>query len=203
MDFVAYDLETTGIDPSQDHVVEIGAVKFNDFKPVETYSTLVDPGLPIPKEAVAVHGIDDKMVEGQPVIQDVLAPFADFCGDLTLVAHNARFDFRFLTRLIVAHNTPAPSGVTLDTFSLSKKVFTSLPNHRLSTLVKHLKIESKKFHRAEQDAAYCGMLFVRILEILIENNQAVDVASLALFSDRKEMKFPQVKHLDQGQLGLF
>ncbi|MBN2703101.1 MAG: 3'-5' exonuclease [Pontiellaceae bacterium] len=96
MKFIAFDLETTGIRPSADRIVEIGAVKFEGSCPLEGYGTLVNPRCPIPVEASAVNGITDEMVCGKPLIGDVLSDFADFCGDLPLVAHNAPFDYKFL-----------------------------------------------------------------------------------------------------------
>ena len=72
MDFIAFDLETTGTVPGVDRIVEIGAVKFSNGQPVETFSTLINPGIPIPEGASRVNGIFDDMVQGQPVIEDIL-----------------------------------------------------------------------------------------------------------------------------------
>lgn len=193
MDFVAYDTETTGITPDKDMIIEIGAVRFIDSKPVKGWSTLVNPGIPIPKDSIEVHGIQDKDVAGAPTIDKVLKPFTDFCGDLTLVAHNAKFDFRFLERFYKEFNEEAPTGATLDTFALSKKIYTSLNNHRLSTLVEYLGIPNSTFHRAEQDAEYCGHVFAQIIDVLERNKELTDVISLARFSERPVMKFPQSK----------
>lgn len=204
MDFIAYDLETTGIDPERDRIVEIAAVRFLGGRPEKAWSTLVNPGIPIPEGALKVHGITDMMVRSQPTIDQVLKPFADFCGNLTLVAHNARFDFAFLKRFIQEHKSAAPGGMTLDTFALAKRVHSGLSNHRLSTIVEHLKLPPGGFHRAEQDAAYCGQIFQNILEILGRAGEPLDPKSLAQFSGRSELFFPKIKSdAAQGQLGLF
>ena len=123
MEFIAFDLETTGIQPKTDAIVEIGAVRFDGAEPVETFCTLVNPGRPIPPEASAVNGISDEMVAGSPAVETVLTDLAAFCGDLPLVAHNAPFDFKFLLNAVEAHKAKAPSGVVLDSCALSRVVF--------------------------------------------------------------------------------
>ena len=78
MDYVAFDLETTGINAENDEILEIGAVKFSRFEPVDTYITLVNPGRSIPLDAEMVHGISDEMVKDAQPIKEVLGPLADF-----------------------------------------------------------------------------------------------------------------------------
>jgi DNA polymerase-3 subunit epsilon len=89
MRFIAFDLETTGIVAGLDSIVEIGAVRFEDGQVDGIFSTLIDPRRPIPPGASAVNGISNEMVQGKPFIEDILAPFVEFCGDDYLVAHNA------------------------------------------------------------------------------------------------------------------
>ena len=103
MNFIAFDLETTGVKPSENMIVEVGAVLFDGDRALKGFGTLVDPGIPIPPDASAVNGISDEMVRGKPRIADVLAEFAGFCGDLPVVAHNAPFDFKFLLEDIKLH----------------------------------------------------------------------------------------------------
>ncbi len=202
MEFVAYDLETTGINPDTDHVVEIGAVKFRDEEPIGSFCMLINPGCPIPIGASQVNGISDEMVRGQPPIQDVLSPFADFCGDLVLVAHNARFDFKFLYNAVKRHKAKAPTGPSLDTFALAKRVVPGLPNYRLDTLTRFYNLPSTRFHRAEEDAEYCGMIFNRILRALESGGHPTNLDALHELMGMKEMRLPQVYSPVQ-QLGLF
>jgi len=137
MKFVAFDLETTGIKPQENSIVEIGAVLFDGAEAVKTFGTLIDPGMPIPPDASAVNGITDEMVRGKPRVVDVLGDFSDFCGTLPLVAHNAPFDFKFLLEDVKLHRAVAPKGVVLDTLPLARKVFPGLFNYKLGTLVRH------------------------------------------------------------------
>jgi DNA polymerase-3 subunit epsilon len=201
--FVAFDLETTGIQPDLDAVVEIGAVKFVDGLPQTAFSSLVNPQRPIPADAQAVHGISDEEVRGQPILRDVLPRFADYCGDLPLVAHNGRFDFKFLECAVKRDKGPAPTGPLIDTFALSKKVFPGLLNYRLETLTKHFGFPNTVFHRACEDAEYCGKVFLRIVEALEKNQISSSVPSLLQLSEMKEMRLPVYKAPQGEQLGLF
>ena len=202
MDFIAFDLETTGIQPKTDDVVEIGAVRFRGAAPAETFCTLINPGRPIPPEASAVNGITDEMVAGQPRIETILPGLADFCGDLPLVAHNAPFDFKFLLGAVEKHRARAPKGVVLDSCALSRIVFPGMFNYKLGTLVRHFGFPNSTFHRAEEDSVYCGLLFARIVEALEKAGQPASVHALLALTKQPPMQFPQYEARPQ-QLGLF
>ncbi|MBN2684965.1 MAG: 3'-5' exonuclease [Pontiellaceae bacterium] len=202
MKFVAFDLETTGIHPASDMIVEIGAVKFEGACPLEGYGTLVNPGCPIPAEASAVNGITDEMVRGKPSVKDVLSDFANFCGDLPLVAHNAPFDYKFLLSDIELHRAKAPKGLVLDTLPLARRIFPGLPNYKLWTLVRHFKFPSGTFHRAEEDSSYCGLLFAKIVETMELRGEDTSAEKLAAMCSRAEVRFPQYAP-QTDQLDLF
>ncbi|MCX7977785.1 MAG: 3'-5' exonuclease [Bdellovibrionaceae bacterium] len=202
MRFIAFDLETTGTVPGVDKIVEIGAVRFVNGEVDALFSTLVDPKQPIPPGASAVNGITDEMVVGKPSISDLLAPFAEFCGDDLLVAHNAQFDFQFLQEDIRRFESPAPRGLVLDTLPLSRKVFPGLPNYKLGTLVAHLKIPANGFHRAEGDATYCGQMFLEILKRVSVGGQPPKLENLITMTGKPELLFPQITRQPK-QLDLF
>jgi DNA polymerase-3 subunit epsilon len=193
MRFIAFDLETTGTVPGVDTIVEIGAVRFVNGLPESVFATLVDPLRPIPPGASAVNGISDEMVKGKPVIESLLAPFAEFCGDDPLVAHNAPFDTQFLIAEIKKFETPAPRGIVLDTLPIARKVFPGLPNYRLGTLVQNLKIPTSDFHRAEEDATYCGKLFLELLKRISVNGNAPAIENLVALTGKPESRFPQIE----------
>lgn len=203
MRFIAFDLETTGTVPAVDQIVEIGAVRFLNGEVEATFSTLIDPRQSIPAGASAVNGITDDMVMGKPFIETVLEPFAEFCEDLPLVAHNAPFDAQFLTSAIKKHETSSPRGVILDTLPMARKVFPGLANYKLGTLVQHLKIEAGTFHRAEEDASYCGQLFLAIVKKIVQPNEDVRIENLIALTGKPETRFPQIeKKLQLNLLGL-
>ena len=131
MEFIAFDLETTGFLPGVDQIVELGAVKFINGRIDSMFSTLVDAERPIPPGATKVNGITNDMIAGKPKILELLQPFADFCGDRIIVAHNATFDVQFMNSDIKKYESKAPTGVILDTLGMARKVLPGLPNYKL------------------------------------------------------------------------
>lgn len=202
MRFIAFDLETTGTLPGVDQIVEIGAVLFNEQGAPETiFTTLINPCIPMPEAASRVNGITDNMLVGKPLITDVLEAFAEFCEDIPMVAHNAAFDAQFLTADIKKHEMSAPRGVILDTLPLARKVYPGLANYKLGTLIQHLGIPSTNFHRAEEDAAYCGQLFHKMVVRLSPNGVPPTLATLISLTGKPEQRFPQIEKRPK-QLGL-
>lgn len=193
MRFIAFDLETTGTVPGVDRIVEIGAVKYENGQPIATFSTLVDPRRSIPPGASAVNGITDDMVAGKPFIENILESFAEFCGDSIMVAHNAPFDSQFLSADIKRFESLSPAGIVLDTLPMARKVFPGLANYKLGTLVQHLKIDSGTFHRAEEDASYCGQLFIKIVERIFQPHEEVIVDNLVALTGKPAYRFPVIE----------
>lgn len=193
MRFIAFDLETTGTVPGVDQIVEIGAVRFNNGVVESVFSTLVDPLRSIPPGASAVNGITDEMVKGKPTIDTLLHSFAEFCEDLIMVAHNAPFDAQFLIADIKKHESTSPRGIILDTLPISRKVFPGIPNYKLGTLVQHLKIPSTGFHRAEEDATYCGHVFVELVKRISIGGKPPQIENLIALTGKPEFKFPQIE----------
>ncbi len=200
MRFIAFDLETTGTVPGADRIVEIGAVLFNNFEVESVFSTLINPMRSIPAGASAVNGITDDMVFDKPLIEDILPSFAEFCQDFPMVAHNAPFDSQFLLADIKRHEVLAPRGVVLDTLPIARKVFPGLPNYKLGTLVQHLKIPSSNFHRAEEDATYCGRLFIEMTKRISIGGKAPAIENLVSLTGKPEFKFPQIERVPK-QMG--
>ena len=159
--FVAFDLETTGLTPVVDRIVEIGAVRFRADEVIDTFQALVDPEMPISPGATATNGITDDMVKGQPTIEKVLPRFMDFLGQDIPVAHHAPFDVGFLAYDISRLNlTPADRPV-LDICTIPKSLFPHAHGYRLENLVMFLDIPTGVLHRALTDAEACMGLFNR------------------------------------------
>lgn len=204
MDFIAFDLETTGTVAGVDRIVEIGAIRYRNLVPEATFSTLVNPLKSMPPGATAVNGITDDMLQGKPLIESLLEPFTEFCGDLPLVAHNAPFDAQFLKADIEKYEVPGPTGLVLDTLPIARKVFPGLANYKLGTLIQHLEIPAGQFHRAEEDASYCGNLFIEIINKIFNPGETVIVENLVALTGRPEWRFPVIEKKEkQLDLGLF
>lgn len=169
--FFAVDVETTGLSPERNRIIEIAAVKFENGVPVDSYSTLVASVRHIPEAASRVNGITDEDLEiyGEDEIS-AYDQFTDFLGQDTLagnicmVAHNASFDMAFIINSLkrLKYN----EDVTLryfDTLALSRKYLT-LPNYKQPTVADFYGIVNDDEHRAEGDALTCGKILVRLLE---------------------------------------
>ncbi|MFK8136841.1 MAG: PolC-type DNA polymerase III [Bdellovibrionales bacterium] len=201
MRYIAFDLETTGFLPGVEQITEIGAVKFENGKPIGRFATLVNPQKSIPAEVIKITGITDDMVKDMPLIEELLPSFAEFCGDDMIIAHNAAFDVQFLTADIKKYESVAPRGIVLDTLAMAKKIMPGLANYKLGTLVQLFEISSTDFHRAEEDASYCGQLFWKLVGKIADNNQIPAIENLIQLSGGKTLEFPQIERQPK-QLGL-
>jgi DNA polymerase-3 subunit epsilon/ATP-dependent DNA helicase DinG len=155
---VAIDLETTGLDPAQDEVIEIGAVRFRGPRIEGEWSTLVNPGRPLPPYITQLTGISDAMVAGAPRLARVLPELIEFVGDLPLLGHNLAFDLRFLDR-----HTPFRQNQAMDTYDLASVILPA-GRYRLATLAQSLGVVPRAVHRGLEDARTTQQIFVRLLE---------------------------------------
>ena len=162
--FTVFDLETTGLYPDRDRIIEIGAVKFNLAGEEYRFSGLINPGIEIPQAASNVNGIDDSMVADKPAIEEILPDFVSFIDNTVLIAHNIGFDASFLMSNIERLNIPVNDLICLDTIILAKKFFKGLYSYSLGNIVKNLGIELENAHRAEDDAVACMNLFTECLK---------------------------------------
>ncbi len=192
MRFIAFDLETTGFVAGVDQIVEIGAVRFIDGQVESVFATLIDPRIAMPEAASRVNGITDQMLVGKPKIEEILEPFAQFCGTDLLVAHNAPFDCQFMTADYKKMEMTAPKGVVLDTCAMARNVFRGLANYKLGTLVQYLQIDAAGFHRAEADANYCGQLFQKMYQRLTDSSSQ-SIENMVKLTGKPEFRFPVIE----------
>ncbi len=161
--FVALDFETTGLDAAA-QVTEIGAVKVEFGEITAAVSQLIDPCIPIPKAVQVYTGITDEMVAGMPTIGEAIGPLLDFIDGLPIVAHNARFDMRFLLRDAAAAGLQVTSQV-VDTLSLARKTWHGLPSYKLTFLTDYFCIDQPDAHRAWCDARAAAMVYLMMREV--------------------------------------
>jgi len=162
--FVAFDVETTGLDSQTDRIIQVGAVRFDRDGAGETCEQLVNPGMRIPGEALAVHGITDDMVAAAPPVREVLPHIIRFFGDSVLVAHNAQFDISFFEAAFAEAGVEPPPNPILCTRELARRVLPNLSNYKLTTLVRVLNIPAGRHHRALADARYDAEVFRRCID---------------------------------------
>ena len=169
--FVAFDLETTGLSPQLDRIVEIGAVKFVDGKETARFGCLVNPEMAMPPGAAAVNGITDDMLAGKPTIREVLPGFLEFLGTSLLVAHNASFDLGFVRFTMERLGKGRLSNDFVDTRLMAQKAFPGRSNYKLQSLAVDLGVKAVEAHRAEDDARVCQEVFLACLKQLNPGGQ--------------------------------
>ena len=182
-EYVAFDLETTGLHPRFDKIIEIGAVVMKQGKELDRFQTFVDPGQRLTREVSELTGISDDMLHGAPKIEEVLPDFLDFIGGRPLVAHNASFDLCFVTRECQRQGV-AFTFTAVDTLPLSQNLLPKLNKHKLDIVAKEFELGDFNHHRAADDAVICGQIAVKLFERLeqmdVHTLQQINAAMIPL-----------------------
>ncbi len=206
-EFVAFDLETTGLSSLKEVIIEIGAVILKDGEVVDTFQTFVDPKRRLEPKIIELTGITDSMLVGAPDIAEVLPEFLRFCGDRPLVAHNADFDVGFLTAACERLNLPF-DPTYIDTLVLSQNLMPQLSKHKLNIVADALSLPDFNHHRASDDALTCGYLYLRFAKMLQERGisdiQSINADMVTLRSGGK-ITDRRAKHIivfAKNQMGL-
>lgn len=164
-DYVLFDLETTGLSCRNDEVIEISALKVKDGSVEDEFSTLVNPGMPIPFMASEVNGITDDMVKDSPDFKTVLGQFIEFAGDSVLVGHNiVSFDMKFIQRDIEKYYGKVLGNDHIDTLLLARLYLPELQHHTLSDLAHYYHISTAGAHRALADCRMNQRIFESLKE---------------------------------------
>lgn len=185
---IFYDTETTGVKAERDRIIEIAA-----FDPLlnKTFERLVNPGMPIPAEATAIHGISDEMVSQALFFKDVGREFAEFCsGDVVLIAHNNdAFDYHFLKQEFLRNELEMPSWKFFDTLKWSRRYRTDLPRHSLQFLRELFDIPANNAHRALDDVIVLHQVYSYLTDDL-----SIEQAYQLLNTPRIMQHMPFGKH---------
>jgi DNA polymerase III epsilon subunit family exonuclease len=169
--FVVFDLETTGLSPSRDAVVEIAAVRVDTNGKEKRFSSLVNPERKIPARASQVHGIYYTDVINAPTFETAGRNFLDFAEGAILVAHNAKFDLAFLQESLNRYNLPLWEGNTLDSIAIIKAAYPGLPKYNLQSLRKYFDLGKHvkgPAHRAFADVEWTVEIFAMSMQSLID-----------------------------------
>lgn len=166
-EYVAFDIETTGLSSGNDRMTEVGAVVFRDGKPRERFQTFVNPGMPIPPEITRLTGITDRDVFDAPDEGTVLRDFLSFAADRPLVAHNAEFDLGFMTAAARRQGIDF-HPVCMDTLILAQSLLPDMKRYKLNLVADRLGLPEFNHHRASDDAAACGKIMARFVDMLRE-----------------------------------
>jgi DNA polymerase III epsilon subunit family exonuclease len=160
---VVFDLETTGLDPREDGIIEIGGIKLRNMEPVEEFSSLVKPSRPISEQITTLTGITNEELVDAPSIKTVLPAFLDFFSDSILIAHNAEFDIGFLTATCsrLGYQLHWPSLCTL---KMSRAMLPDLPSKNLDSLAQHYQLRFESRHRSIGDIKVTVEVLKRLLD---------------------------------------
>ncbi len=184
--FVAFDLETTGLSSKNDRIIEIGAVIMEKGREVDRFQTFVNPGRKLERKIVELTGISDDMLKDAPSIEAVLPQFIEFVGNRVLVAHNSEFDTGFIRAACQRQGIPY-RFTSADTLILSQNLLPHLGKFKLDIVAAALSLPEFNHHRAADDAVTCGMIMARLMKVLEEEHnirslQAINPAMTALRS---------------------
>ena len=169
-EYVAFDLETTGLSSRNDRIIEIGAVLMKNGTEVDRFQTFVDPGRKLEKKIVELTGITDEMLKGAPQIETVLPQFLEFVGNRVLVAHNSDFDTGFIRAECIRQNLPY-TFTAADTLIFSQNMLPQLNKFKLDIVANALSLPEFNHHRAADDALTCGLIMARLMKMAEEELQ--------------------------------
>jgi len=208
-DYVVFDLETTGFSPETNRIIEIGAVKVQNGKIVDKFSTFVNPKVPIPFRIEQLTSINDSMVIDAPVIADILPEFMKFCEGCVMVAHNADFDMSFIKKNCQRLDIPCKPTI-VDTVALARVLLPNLNRFKLDTVAKALGVSLENHHRAVDDAGCTAEIFVKFIEMLRERGMSTldEVNAMGTSSVQNVQKMPTYHAIilatcDQGRTNLY
>lgn len=184
--YIAFDVETTGLSPTGDRIIEVGAVLFEDGEIINTYGTLVNPGVSIPSAATKVNQITNSMIESAPREEIVYAELVSFFGDVldgqtVICAHNAKFDMNFLSETLMRLGYNGKINY-IDTLSLSRRLVKELNNYKQDTVAAYFGIVNEQSHRAVSDAEVCGKILRELL-----NNKSEEHIQVQSYSEKNEL----------------
>lgn len=170
--FVCFDIETTGLNPVEDKIIEIGAMKVKDGKVIERFSQLINPMLKLSSTIVKLTGITDSMLKHAEQEQVVVKRFLDFVEDNIIIGHNIQFDYSFIK--VAAGRLHLPfEKKGIDTLYLCKKLHPELKSKSLENMCKHYNIINEHAHRAYDDVKATTMLYVNLVNKFYEEQPEV------------------------------
>ena len=159
--FVSIDLETSGLDPKQDRILEIAAIKVVDGEVVDTYETLVDAGMRLSERIVSLTGISEEMTKKGIEVDEAIRKCVEFIGDMPILGHCIQFDYSFLKRAAVNHGLSFEKE-GIDTLRIARKALPQLESRGLSVLCEYYQIPLEYHHRAMADAEATFRLYQKL-----------------------------------------
>jgi DNA polymerase-3 subunit epsilon len=175
-DYTLIDIETTGLNPIFDEIIEIGAIKYRNNVPVDTFSTLIKPSEPIDDFIIELTGITNEMLENAPDIVPVLDEFYKFISNEIIVGYNVNFDINFLYDELLNNHSIYLNNNFVDVLRLARRVVPKekIGNHKLVNLSKYYDITVNTSHRALADCSICNKCYENIHKDIIKSFGSID-----------------------------
>lgn len=182
--YISIDLETTGLNPKQDRIIEIGAVKVVKGQAVEEFSSFVNPGRKLEERIVELTGISDGQLQNAPSIEEVFPELEKFLGDMPFVGHSILFDYSFLKKAAVNMNRTFEKSA-VDTLKIARKYLADLEHRSLDYLCSYYQIPHHA-HRALQDAEATSRLYHKLAEDFYRQEDALFCPAPLNFAVKKD-----------------
>ena len=177
--YVSIDLETTGLNPKRDRIIEIGAIRVEQGQIVEEFSTFVDPGRKLEERITELTGIRDEDLADAPQLDEVFPKLLEFMGELPLLGHSILFDYSFLKKAAVDRKLTFERSA-VDTLQIARKYLPELPHRNLEYLCRYYEIPHHA-HRALEDAKATDQLFRKLAELFYCEETIGQAAKNTLF----------------------
>ncbi len=163
-DFVVIDVETTGLCPAYDEMIEVGAIRYRGGKPEDSFTSLIKPRRKIDPVIEQLTGITNEMVESAPPLRDVLPDYLNFIGADVVVGHNVNFDVNFIYDACKEISINGFGNDFVDTLRLSRRMYNDLPNHKLDTIVEYFHIAPRDLHRSLKDCELTAACYLNMMQ---------------------------------------
>lgn len=193
--YVALDLETTGLNPKQDKIIEIGMIKVRAGETIAQMETFVNPGRRLDERIIELTGIEDRQLASAPDITEVMPEVLHFIGDDILIGHRVLFDYSFVKRAAVNQRF-AFEKMGIDTLKLARDFLPDLESRSLAFLCEHFGIEHSA-HRALADAKAASDLYRRLSMLFYQGNETAFEPKRLLYQVKREtpITIPQKEQL--------
>lgn len=172
--YIVLDIETTGLNPNSNEIIELSALKVVNGKIHEEYSKLVKPSGYLSPFITRLTGINSEMLKNAPHIKEAVKEFNDFCSDSIIVGHNITFDIGFINaKLQKYHNVPFDNEY-IDTLTIARKLLPQLKNKKLGTIAQHFNLDTEGMHRGLKDCSVTNSCYCKFKEMVIEKFGSIE-----------------------------
>lgn len=186
-DYTIIDIETTGLSPEYDDIIELAAIKVRDNKVVETYQQLVNPGYDIDEYIEKITGITNEMLSNQPNLNFVIDSYINFLSDDILIGHNINFDINFIYDKLIELRNTVLSNSYVDTMRFARKLCKELKHHRLRDLIKSFDLDVDCQHRALADCKTTYLIYNHLEKIALKQYSSLNEFSKSFKHKNKKL----------------